>query len=50
MKMLGFGQVLWDLTVETDFSFLQDSKFEIGGHHLVDKKSLYAMVHSTWKY
>ncbi|MHA1221192.1 MAG: carbohydrate kinase family protein [Candidatus Heimdallarchaeota archaeon] len=40
MKILGFGQVLWDLTVNTDCSFLEKFGFKVGGHHLVDKQTL----------
>ncbi|NHJ40372.1 MAG: adenosine kinase [Asgard group archaeon] len=40
MKILGFGQVLWDLTVEADFSFIEELNFKVGGHHLVDKLTL----------
>ena len=34
--ILGFGQVLWDLTVEVDYPFLQDVEIEKGGHKRVD--------------
>lgn len=34
--VLGFGQVLWDLTVEVDYPFLQDVEMEKGGHKRVD--------------
>ncbi len=33
---LGFGQVLWDLTVEVDYPFLQDVDIEKGGHKRVE--------------
>lgn len=34
-NILGFGQVLWDLTVEVDYPFLQDVEIEKGGHKRV---------------
>ena len=43
-KILGFGQVLWDYTVETDFSFLEKRGFTLGGHHLVDKTTLQKLL------
>ena len=33
--ILGFGQVLWDLTANVDFQFLQDLDLEVGEHRLV---------------
>ncbi|MFW9922831.1 MAG: carbohydrate kinase family protein [Candidatus Thorarchaeota archaeon] len=35
-KILGFGQVLWDLTVEVDYSFIEELAIEIGGHRTVE--------------
>jgi sugar/nucleoside kinase (ribokinase family) len=39
-KILGFGQVLWDLTVFIDYQFLKDVNMEAGGHRIVDSESL----------
>ncbi|NHK31460.1 MAG: adenosine kinase [Asgard group archaeon] len=44
MKILGFGQVLWDLTVEADFSFLEELNFSVGGHYLVEKETLDSII------
>jgi len=43
-KILGFGQVLWDYTVEVDFSFLKKQGFTLGGHHLVEKTALQKLL------
>lgn len=43
-KTLGFGQILWDLTVNTDFNFLKEIGMPIGGHKLVDKSTLDSMI------
>jgi len=40
MKVLGFGQILWDLTVNVDYSFLKDLDMPVGGHRLIDKTTL----------
>jgi len=42
-KILGFGQVLWDLTVFVDFQFLRDINMEAGGHRVVDFETLNAI-------
>ncbi|NHJ31856.1 MAG: adenosine kinase [Asgard group archaeon] len=39
-KILGFGQVLWDLTVFVDYQFIKDLKMDVGGHRIVDFESL----------
>ncbi|MBK5114966.1 MAG: adenosine kinase [Candidatus Heimdallarchaeota archaeon] len=39
-KMLGFGQVLWDLTVFVDFQFLKDLEIDVGGHRIVDVETI----------
>lgn len=44
MKILGFGQVLWDLTVEADFSFLNELDFKVGSHNLVEKETLDGII------
>ncbi|NHJ46347.1 MAG: adenosine kinase [Asgard group archaeon] len=49
MKILGFGQVLWDLTVEADYSFLEEHGFSVGGHHLVNKETLDKIVEQLEK-
>ncbi|MGC9778369.1 MAG: adenosine kinase [Candidatus Heimdallarchaeota archaeon] len=39
-QVLGFGQVLWDLSVYVDFSFLKEIDMEVGGHRVVDKTTI----------
>ncbi len=39
-KILGFGQVLWDLSVFIDFQFLKDIDISVGGHRNVPKETL----------
>jgi sugar/nucleoside kinase (ribokinase family) len=39
-KILGFGQVLWDLTVFVDYQFIKEVKMDVGGHRIVDLKTL----------
>ncbi len=40
MNILGVGQVLWDLSVEVDFSFLKELGMEVGGHRIKEKNEL----------
>ena len=42
--ILGFGQVLWDLTVEVDYPFLQEVDIEKGGHKRVSIEEIKAIV------
>ncbi len=42
-KILGFGQVLWDLTVFVDYQFIKDINMEVGGHRIVNLQSLNAI-------
>jgi len=44
MKILGFGQILWDLTANVDYSFLKDLDMPVGGHRLIDKPTLNAII------
>jgi sugar/nucleoside kinase (ribokinase family) len=44
MKILGFGQVLWDYTVYADFSFLENLGYSLAGHFLVDNETLEEVI------
>ncbi|MHA1532326.1 MAG: carbohydrate kinase family protein [Candidatus Heimdallarchaeota archaeon] len=39
-KILGFGQVLWDLSVFVDYHFIKELDIEVGGHRIVDLETI----------
>jgi len=39
-KILGFGQVLWDLSVFVDYQFIKKLNIEVGGHRIVDLETI----------
>jgi len=39
-KILGFGQVLWDLSVFVDYQFIKELDIEVGGHRIVDLETI----------
>ncbi|MBN1331199.1 MAG: adenosine kinase [Candidatus Heimdallarchaeota archaeon] len=43
-KILGFGQILWDLTANVDYRFLKDLDMPVGGHRLIDKITLNTII------
>ncbi|NHJ03757.1 MAG: adenosine kinase [Candidatus Heimdallarchaeota archaeon] len=43
-KILGFGQVLWDLTVNVDFSFLEELTIDVGEHRLVSFQEIKELI------
>jgi len=40
MNILGVGQVLWDLSVEVDFTTVKKLGMEVGGHRIIDQNEL----------
>jgi len=39
-KILGFGQVLWDLSVFVDYQFLKELDIKVGGHRIVNLETI----------
>lgn len=39
-KILGFGQVLWDLSVFVDYQFIEELDINVGGHRIVEQETI----------
>ena len=39
-KILGFGQVLWDLSVFVDYQFIKELDIKVGGHRIVNLETI----------